>query len=57
MAGSMEEKQSIDKLDWKQVDGTEVVAEDANEDIREDFPKKSQKPFSTVIMAASNIMV
>jgi hypothetical protein len=38
---------------WKYVNGTEVLAEDANEATREDFRKKSQKAFSTIVMAVS----
>ena len=38
---------------WKYVDGTEVLAEDAAENVRTDFNKKSQKALSMIIMAIS----
>ena len=38
---------------WKYVDGTEVLAEDAAENVREDFNKKSQKTLSMIVMAIS----
>ena len=40
---------------WNYVDGTEVLAEDANEATREDFRKKSQRAFSTIVMAVSTL--
>ncbi len=35
------------------VDGTEVLAEDADADARTDFQRKTQKAFSTIVMAVS----
>ena len=38
---------------WGYVDGTEKLAEDATAAVKADFSKKSQKAFSTIIMAIS----
>ncbi len=71
MAGSADEKWSIDKLDgtnwttwkfqmrhlllakglWGHVDGTEVLGEDAGDCAQTEFRQKSQKAFSTIVMA------
>ena len=36
---------------WGVVDGTEVLADDAAEGVRTEFQKKSQKAFSTLVLA------
>ena len=38
---------------WGVVDRTEVLAEDAAEEVRAEFQKKSQKAFSTLVLAIS----
>ena len=38
---------------WGHVDGTEALAEDADAAARTEFGKKSQKAFSTIVMAIS----
>ena len=73
MAGSVEEKWSIDKLDganwstwkfqmrhlllakglWEYVDGSATLAEGANEQAQANFRQKSQKAFSTIVLAIS----
>ena len=38
---------------WGHVDGTEVLAENANAQVQAEFRKKSQRAFSTVVLAVS----
>ena len=38
---------------WGHVDGTEVLAEDANAQAQAEFRKKSQRAFSTIVLAVS----
>ena len=38
---------------WQYVDGSATLAEDANEQAQADFNQKSQKSFSTIVLAIS----
>ena len=39
---------------WGHVDGTDVLAEDASPQVQADFQRKSQKVFSTIVMAITS---